>query len=90
MQLGLRQGLVNSALIGAKRTTTLQHQCNPLERRAFSRDMGFAQQRSAARRPRSSCAYCARCSAPPVLRSILGDMKGDIELDGGPMPALGC
>src|SRR6516165_2389893 len=45
MQIGLRQGLINAALIGAKGTAALQHQCDPLERRALSRDMGLAQQR---------------------------------------------
>src|SRR6516164_4228375 len=49
MQIGLRQGLINAALIGAKGTAALQHQCDPLERRALSRDMGLAQQRLTAR-----------------------------------------
>ena len=45
MQIGFRQGLVNAALIGPKGTTALQHQCDALERRTLSRDMGLAQQR---------------------------------------------
>jgi hypothetical protein len=45
MQIGLRQGLINAALIGAKGTAALQHQCDPLKRRALSRNMGLAQQR---------------------------------------------
>src|SRR5215469_9237344 len=45
MQIGLRQRLVNAALIGPEGTAALQHQRDPLERRALSGDMGLAQQR---------------------------------------------
>src|SRR5262245_33877095 len=89
MQVRLRQGLINAALVGPKGTTTLQHQCNPLERRAFSRDMGLAQQRPAARH-HGPPMLTARVATPPAsLRFILGNMIADIELDGGPMSALG-
>src|SRR5262245_11300022 len=89
MQIGLRQGLVNAALIGPKGATTLQHQCDPLERWAFSRDVGLAQRRLAVRH-HSPPELTARVAPPqPLLRSILGNMIGDIELAGGPISALG-
>src|SRR5262245_44492589 len=56
MQIGLRQGLVNAALIGPKGAAALQDQCYPLERRTLGRDMGLAQQR-----------LTARHDAPPVF-----------------------
>src|SRR5262245_26890358 len=89
MQVGLRQGLIDAALVGPKGTTTLQHQCDPLEWRAFSRDMGLAQQRPAARH-HGPPVLTARVAPPHAsLRPILGNMTGDIEFDGGPMSALG-
>src|SRR5262249_11455647 len=62
MQIGLRQGLINAALIGPKGAAALQHQCDPLKRRALSRDMGLAQQR-----------LMARHHGPPVVTVL--DMR---------------
>src|SRR5262245_8951248 len=50
--------------------------------------MGFAQQRPAARH-HGPPVLTARASCHASVRSILGNMIGDIELDGGPMSALG-
>src|SRR5262249_2873005 len=75
MQIGLRQGLVDAALIGSKGTAALQHQCDPLKRRALSRDMGLPKRRLTAR-------HCGpplrtvRCSTiPRVVETIIRVVK---------------
>src|SRR5579871_2682074 len=75
MQIGLRQGLVNAALIGPKGTAALQHQCDPLERRALSRDMGLAQQSLTAGHY-GPPVLAVRCSTiPRVVEAIIPVLK---------------
>jgi hypothetical protein len=89
MQIGVRQGQVDAAMIDPKTTTNLR--TNAI-RSNGGRSVVAWVLRSKGRLLGITVLLCLlRASLRPTrrLRSILGNMIGDSELDGGPMSALG-